>query len=150
MIPVGGYYTIDAAQARALVEAVKPRIVIPMHYRSDTFGYDVIGRLEDYTKLCRDVVTYASASMVLEKRHAGPDRRFKSVTAWGCCKRAVSGPVQQDNLITFSGKRHDSGHAAFPFIMLTPVSLLYLNRMLHVEDLFLPFNFPFQLFLCRQ
>lgn len=29
MIPVGGYYTIDAAQARALVEAVKPRIVIP-------------------------------------------------------------------------------------------------------------------------
>lgn len=25
------------------------------------------GRLEDYTKLCRDVVTYASASMVLEK-----------------------------------------------------------------------------------
>lgn len=67
MIPVGGYYTIDAAQARALVEAVKPRIVIPMHYRSVTFGYDVIGRLEDYTKLCRDVVTYASASMVLEK-----------------------------------------------------------------------------------
>ena len=67
MIPVGGYYTIDAAQAMALVEAVKPRIVIPMHYRSDTFGYDVIGRLEDYTKLCRDVVTYASASMVLEK-----------------------------------------------------------------------------------
>ena len=67
MIPVGGYYTIDAAQARTLVEAVKPRIVIPMHYRSETFGYDVIGRLEDYTKLCRDVVTYASASMVLEK-----------------------------------------------------------------------------------
>ena len=67
MIPVGGYYTIDASQARALVEAVKPRVVIPMHYRSDTFGYDVIGRLEDYTKLCRDVVTYASASMVLEK-----------------------------------------------------------------------------------
>ena len=67
MIPVGGYYTIDAAQARTLVEAVKPRIVIPMHYRSETFGYDVIGRLEDYTKLCRDVVTYASASIVLEK-----------------------------------------------------------------------------------
>lgn len=76
MIPIGGYYTIDASQARALVEAVKaralveavkPRVVIPMHYRSDTFGYDVIGRLEDYTKLCRDVVTYASASMVLEK-----------------------------------------------------------------------------------
>lgn len=34
MVPVGGYYTIDAFQARALMEALRPRIVIPMHYRT--------------------------------------------------------------------------------------------------------------------
>ncbi len=33
MVPVGGYYTIDAAQAWKLVEMAKPKIVIPMHYR---------------------------------------------------------------------------------------------------------------------
>lgn len=34
MIPVGGTYTIDAAQAWRAVEKVAPRIVIPMHYKT--------------------------------------------------------------------------------------------------------------------
>lgn len=34
MIPVGGYYTIDGAQAWETVQAVRPRVVIPMHYRT--------------------------------------------------------------------------------------------------------------------
>lgn len=67
LIPVGGYYTIDAAQARALVCALSPRVVIPMHYRSDTFGYDVIGRLEEYTKLCDDCVMYDTNTIVVDK-----------------------------------------------------------------------------------
>ena len=37
LIPVGGYYTIDAAQAKAVVDDLAPRVVIPMHYRSDHF-----------------------------------------------------------------------------------------------------------------
>ncbi|WP_258360072.1 MBL fold metallo-hydrolase [Moorella sulfitireducens] len=32
MIPVGGHFTIDAAQAWQVVEALKPRVVLPMHY----------------------------------------------------------------------------------------------------------------------
>ncbi|MDN5326583.1 MAG: hypothetical protein PWP41_1279 [Moorella sp. (in: firmicutes)] len=32
MIPVGGYFTIDASQAWQVVEALKPRVVLPMHY----------------------------------------------------------------------------------------------------------------------
>lgn len=32
-VPVGGVFTLDGAKARALVEAVRPRIAIPMHYR---------------------------------------------------------------------------------------------------------------------
>lgn len=34
MIPVGGFFTINAAQARDMVKAVNPRIVIPMHYKT--------------------------------------------------------------------------------------------------------------------
>ena len=34
MLPIGGFYTIDAAQARQIVDQVKPRVVIPMHYKT--------------------------------------------------------------------------------------------------------------------
>ncbi|MQL51596.1 MBL fold metallo-hydrolase [Desulfofundulus thermobenzoicus] len=34
MIPVGGYYTIDAAEAAAVVEQLAPAYVLPMHYKT--------------------------------------------------------------------------------------------------------------------
>ena len=34
MIPVGGYYTIDAAVAADTVRLLRPRVTIPMHYRT--------------------------------------------------------------------------------------------------------------------
>ncbi len=34
MIPVGGFFTIDAAKATLVVESLKPRVVIPMHYKT--------------------------------------------------------------------------------------------------------------------
>lgn len=34
MIPVGGVYTIDAAQAKQVVAQLKPKIVLPMHYKT--------------------------------------------------------------------------------------------------------------------
>lgn len=68
MVPVGGYYTIDAAQAKALVDELRPRVVVPMHYRSDTFGYDVISRLEDYLALCGNAVRYPGNSLELTQK----------------------------------------------------------------------------------
>lgn len=64
MIPVGGYYTIDAGQARAVVEALSPRVVIPMHYRGLSFGYDVIAPLEDYLALCGGAVVRYSGNVL--------------------------------------------------------------------------------------
>ena len=34
MLPVGGFFTIDAKAACEIVKAVKPRITIPMHYKT--------------------------------------------------------------------------------------------------------------------
>lgn len=34
MIPVGGVYTIDAGRAKQVVAQLKPRIVLPMHYKT--------------------------------------------------------------------------------------------------------------------
>lgn len=33
-IPIGGFFTIDPQQAREVMESLKPRIAVPMHYRA--------------------------------------------------------------------------------------------------------------------
>lgn len=67
MVPVGGYYTIDAVQARKLVDTVCPEIVLPMHYRGAGFGFDVLAPLEDYLGLCDDVVAYEGDTLEVTK-----------------------------------------------------------------------------------
>ena len=49
LIPIGGFYTIDAGTARRIVAEVKPRCVLPMHYRSASFGFDVLQELSAFT-----------------------------------------------------------------------------------------------------
>lgn len=51
LIPVGGYYTIDAPAAKAVADAVGASVVVPMHYRMGAVGFDVLGTLEDFTGL---------------------------------------------------------------------------------------------------
>ena len=59
MVPVGGFYTMEPDGIAELMEKLSPKVVIPMHYRSDTFGYPVIGTLEDYLKLVKnEIVRY--------------------------------------------------------------------------------------------
>ncbi|MFR7443261.1 MAG: MBL fold metallo-hydrolase [Sellimonas intestinalis] len=41
--PAGGFYTMEPDQIRVLLEELSPKMIIPMHYRSERFGYDVIG-----------------------------------------------------------------------------------------------------------
>lgn len=55
MIPVGGFFTIDAATAKQIVDMLEPQVVIPMHYRSEAGGFDVIAPLEDFTGLFLEV-----------------------------------------------------------------------------------------------
>ena len=44
MLPIGGKYTMDAAEAAALVNRIKPAVVIPIHYGS------VTGTPEDFDR----------------------------------------------------------------------------------------------------
>lgn len=39
MVPVGGTFTIDAAQASKLVEDIKPRLTIPMHFKTRALSF---------------------------------------------------------------------------------------------------------------
>jgi L-ascorbate metabolism protein UlaG (beta-lactamase superfamily) len=41
LIPVGGFFTIDHKEAAEVVEALNPRIVIPMHYKTDKINFPI-------------------------------------------------------------------------------------------------------------
>ena len=67
LIPVGGYYTIDAAQAKKLIDQIRPKVTVPMHYQGQGFGFDVLKTVEDYTKQCGDVRHYPANVIEIEK-----------------------------------------------------------------------------------
>lgn len=41
LIPVGGVYTIDYNMAKKYVDGIKPKVVIPMHYKRDKLSFDL-------------------------------------------------------------------------------------------------------------
>lgn len=55
LIPVGGFFTISAAEAKAMADAAQPTVLIPMHYRREHDGYPVIAPVSDFTALCTSV-----------------------------------------------------------------------------------------------
>ena len=51
LVPVGGFYTIDAQGAKAVAEALSPRVIVPMHYRTEAFGLREIDTVEPFLAL---------------------------------------------------------------------------------------------------
>ncbi|MBR2822349.1 MAG: MBL fold metallo-hydrolase [Clostridia bacterium] len=51
LLPVGGFYTIDAETAFRVAEQVDPRVIIPMHYRTAYNADWPITPVEDFTRL---------------------------------------------------------------------------------------------------
>ncbi|HLA81723.1 MAG TPA: MBL fold metallo-hydrolase [Thermoleophilia bacterium] len=41
IVPVGGYFTIDEKQAAAVVDSLHPKIVIPIHYKTDKVDFPI-------------------------------------------------------------------------------------------------------------
>jgi len=53
MVPVGGTYTIDSVTALDIIKKVKPKVVIPMHYKEEDTKLDV-DPLESFTSKVKD------------------------------------------------------------------------------------------------
>lgn len=51
LIPVGGYFTVDAEEAKRIADRLKPRVIIPMHYRGDGFGLKDVDTVEPFLSL---------------------------------------------------------------------------------------------------
>jgi len=50
LIPVGGFYTIDATSANRVIDQMKPSVVIPIHYKTDKTGKLPISTKDDFLK----------------------------------------------------------------------------------------------------
>jgi L-ascorbate metabolism protein UlaG (beta-lactamase superfamily) len=49
MLPVGGTYTVNAAEATQVMNAIKPSVTLPMHYKSEKVALP-LAPVEDFTK----------------------------------------------------------------------------------------------------
>ena len=49
LIPVGGFFTIDPKEATQVAEQIKPKILIPMHFKTAKCGFPV-APVEDFLK----------------------------------------------------------------------------------------------------
>ena len=67
MVPIGGYYTIDTEQALNLVAAVRPRITIPMHFRGEAFGFDVLSTSDAFREKCFNPVNYSGNRITVDR-----------------------------------------------------------------------------------
>ena len=48
LLPVGGTYTVDKAEAKAVAEAVNPRVIVPMHFSEEGKGLEILTTREDF------------------------------------------------------------------------------------------------------
>ena len=51
LIPCGGFFTVDAEGAKAIVDAAAPRCVVPMHVRGKRGGYEVLSDVTPFLTL---------------------------------------------------------------------------------------------------
>ena len=65
LMPVGGFYTIDAETAKTVFDKLGAKIMIPMHYRTDDFGFPVIAHIDDVVKALGDVTATNSSELTV-------------------------------------------------------------------------------------
>jgi L-ascorbate metabolism protein UlaG (beta-lactamase superfamily) len=65
LIPVGGFYTIDAKAASQVCDQIKPRVIIPMHYKTDKIDFPIVG-VEEFLQGKNNVTRLDSSEVELK------------------------------------------------------------------------------------
>ena len=68
MIPVGGFYTIGPDEAWDLIEAIQPRVIIPMHYRMGDIGLEAVAELNDFLVQIEEYNEYPGNTITVDKK----------------------------------------------------------------------------------
>jgi L-ascorbate metabolism protein UlaG (beta-lactamase superfamily) len=67
LIPVGGYFTIDPKEATEVAEQIKPKVLIPMHFKTSKCGFP-IAPVEDFLKGKRNLKRPKTSEVAFEKK----------------------------------------------------------------------------------
>lgn len=65
LVPCGGYYTIDAAGAKRLVAATRPKVVIPMHFKTEVISDWSIAKVDEFLEGLDNVVRLGCSTLEL-------------------------------------------------------------------------------------
>lgn len=68
MIPVGGYYTMDANTSFKVVNAINPKIILPMHYKTDRVSMPIL-EPHDFIKMFKNVKTFDKNYLEIQKEN---------------------------------------------------------------------------------
>jgi len=71
LIPVGGFFTINAKTAKVLVDITNPRVIIPMHYSGKGFGFPVLAKVTEFAKLFGQVTYADGGALTLDAETPG-------------------------------------------------------------------------------
>ena len=66
-IPVGGYFTIDAKEATRAAEQIKPKVLIPMHFKTEKCGFPITP-VEDFLKGKSNAKRPKASEVAFEKK----------------------------------------------------------------------------------
>jgi L-ascorbate metabolism protein UlaG (beta-lactamase superfamily) len=66
MIPVGGFFTINAATATRVCDQLKPKVVLPMHYKTGKSEFPISG-VDDFLKGKSNVTRTDESEIELKK-----------------------------------------------------------------------------------
>ncbi|MBM3167467.1 MAG: MBL fold metallo-hydrolase [Chloroflexi bacterium] len=65
LVPVGGFFTVDAAVASQVCDDLKPKVIVPMHYKTSKLEYPIAG-VEDFLKGKQNVKEIDSSEVDLK------------------------------------------------------------------------------------
>jgi len=65
-VPVGGLYTIDASVASQVCDELKPKVMIPMHFKTPRCAYPIAG-VEDFLKGKKNVNKVGGSAVEFER-----------------------------------------------------------------------------------
>ena len=96
MIPVGGHYTVGPGEADQVIEAISPRLVIPIHYKTEVNEGWTIGHLEEFTRGKRGVRREGNTVTVV---YSGPYRSISDLEAATAASGTTSAVVSHALLV---------------------------------------------------
>ena len=75
LIPVGGFYTIDAKVASDVCLKLKPKLVIPMHFKNERCAFPISG-VDDFLLGKEDISRLDSSEVEVKREELPPSTRI--------------------------------------------------------------------------